>query len=129
MANGEVIKEILKIMEFWLKLEVAGFRIDAAHVVTDPVDVDHIDFGNLHTLFEKMNDLLLEKNPSAVLLGEASVPTEKIGRYFLSLTGKPRLHCREVKFNFPYKHTDSDEIHIKIGYFILFSVNFPCIIS
>jgi maltose alpha-D-glucosyltransferase / alpha-amylase len=103
MANGEVIKEILKIMEFWLRLGVDGFRIDAAHVVTDPVDVDHIDFGNLHTLFEKMNDLLLEKNPSAVLLGEASVPPEKIGQYFLSSTGKPRLH---MLFNFiSNKHT------------------------
>jgi maltose alpha-D-glucosyltransferase / alpha-amylase len=103
MANPAVIKEILKIMEFWLKLGVSGFRIDAAHVITDPVDVDHIDFGNLHTLFEKMNELLKEKNPSAVLLGEASVPAGKVHKYFLSSEGKTRLH---MLFNFiSNKHT------------------------
>jgi maltose alpha-D-glucosyltransferase / alpha-amylase len=103
MANPGVIKEILKIMEFWLKLGVSGFRIDAAHVITDPVDVDHIDFGNLHSLFEKMNDLIREKRPSAVLLGEASVPPEETREYFLSDNGNPRLH---MLFNFiSNKHT------------------------
>ncbi|WP_139297529.1 alpha-amylase family glycosyl hydrolase [Nitrosomonas communis] len=58
MANHEVVGEILKIMEFWFKLGVSGFRIDTAHAVTNPIDVEHTDFIDLYTLFKKMNDLL-----------------------------------------------------------------------
>ncbi|SFD97530.1 alpha-amylase family protein [Nitrosomonas sp. Nm166] len=103
LANPEVVSEVIKIMEFWLELGVSGFRIDAAHAVTNPVDVEHIDFGNLHTLFEKMNDLLKEKYPDAILLGEADVPPDELPAYFLSSDGRPRLH---MLFNFiSNKHT------------------------
>lgn len=97
LANPEVIDEILKIMEFWIRLGVSGFRIDAAHSITSTVDVEHIDFGNLHSLFEKMNDLLKEIKPGAILLGEADVPAGELNRYFFSKKGEPRLN---VLFNF-----------------------------
>lgn len=97
LANPRVRTEILKIMEFWLKLGVSGFRIDAAHVVTDPTDVEHIDFGNLHQLFEDMRDFIDERNPEAVLLGEANVPEDELPKYFTNDEGQPRMH---MLFNF-----------------------------
>ncbi|WMJ72098.1 alpha-amylase family protein [Cytophagaceae bacterium ABcell3] len=98
LANPRVRKEVLKIMDFWLKLGVSGFRIDAAHVVTDPADVDHIDFGNLHTLFDEMRAFLDIRNPNAVLLGEASVGPDELPKYFgNNESGKERIH---MLFNF-----------------------------
>lgn len=81
ISNPEVQNEILKIIDFWLKLGVDGFRIDAAHVISDPVDVEHIDFGNLHKFFSTMRGFIEERNSNAVLLGEVSVPPEELKKY------------------------------------------------
>jgi maltose alpha-D-glucosyltransferase / alpha-amylase len=97
IANPDLRSEVIKIMEFWLKLGVSGFRIDAAHVVTDPTDVDHINFDNLHRFFGDMRDFLKERNPQAILLGEASLPPDDHTQYFISEEGKPRMH---MLFNF-----------------------------
>lgn len=97
LSNQEVVSELCKIMEFWIRLGVTGFRIDAAHSVTSVVNVEHIDFGNLHLLFERMNDLLKKIRPDAILLGEADVEPEELNSYFISDKGEPRLH---ILFNF-----------------------------
>lgn len=97
LANPEVVEEIQKIMEYWIRLGVSGFRIDAAHSVTSTVDVEHIDFGNLHSLFDKMNDILKEIRPDAILLGEADVEEKELKKYFISEGGESRMH---VLFNF-----------------------------
>jgi maltose alpha-D-glucosyltransferase / alpha-amylase len=82
IANPEVKKEILKIMGFWLSLGVAGFRVDAAHIITDPVDVEHINFSNLHEFFREMRAFMALHRPDGVLLGEANVPPEEFQKYF-----------------------------------------------
>jgi maltose alpha-D-glucosyltransferase / alpha-amylase len=97
LANPEVIDEILKIMEYWIRLGVSGFRIDAAHSVTSTFDVENIDFGNLHTLFDKLNDLLKKIRPDAILLGEADVKEKELKKYFIGEDGEPRMH---MLFNF-----------------------------
>ncbi|MFN3403958.1 MAG: alpha-amylase family protein [Cytophagaceae bacterium] len=98
ISNKEVRNEIIKTMKFWLKLGVSGFRVDAAHIITDPVDVEHIDFGNLHELFDEMRELIEEVNPEAVLLGEACVSPEEQKKYFADKErNKHRIH---MLFNF-----------------------------
>jgi maltose alpha-D-glucosyltransferase / alpha-amylase len=82
MPNPEVRNEILRIMNFWLKLGVSGFRIDAAHVITDSEDVEHIDYGNLHRFFSDMRSFMDERFPTGVLLGEASVGPDELEAYF-----------------------------------------------
>ncbi len=82
ISNKEVQGEILKIMGFWLRLGVCGFRIDAAHVITDTTDVAHTNYGNLHQFFAKMREYTASINPEAVLLGEADVKAEEITKYF-----------------------------------------------
>lgn len=99
MANPAVRQEVLKIMGYWLKLGVSGFRLDASHIITDTVDVEHIDFGNLHQFFNEVRDFLDERNPNAVLLGEANVPPEELRSYFDDGDGdaNDRIH---MLFNF-----------------------------
>lgn len=94
ISNKEVQKEILKIMRFWLRLGVCGFRIDAAHVITDSADVDHIDFNNLHQFFKEMRKFATSINPEALLLGEVDVEADKITQYF---GDNSRIH---MLFNF-----------------------------
>lgn len=105
MANPAVREEVLKIAGFWLKLGVSGFRLDASHIITDTVDVEHIDFGNLHQFFSQLRDFVDERNPNAVLLGEANVPPEELQSYFGddNGNGNDRIH---MLFNFlANKHT------------------------
>jgi maltose alpha-D-glucosyltransferase / alpha-amylase len=98
IPNPEVRHEILRIMNFWLKLGVSGFRIDAAHVITDSEDVDHIDYGNLHDFFSDMRSFMDEAFPTGVLLGEASVGPDELEAYFKDESGdKGRMH---LLFNF-----------------------------
>jgi maltose alpha-D-glucosyltransferase / alpha-amylase len=94
MANPEVRKEIINIMDFWLKLGVDGFRVDSAHIITDPIDVDHIDFGNLHEFLDEMRDFMNSYYPHAILLGEANVPKDRLKLYF---ENDNRMH---MLFNF-----------------------------
>lgn len=103
IANSEVRKEILKIMEFWLDKGVSGFRVDAAHVVSDPTHVKRTDYKNLHKFFGTMREFLDERDPEAVLLGEASVDADELKKYFKSQDEEPRMH---MLFNFlANKHT------------------------
>lgn len=94
ISNEEVQEEILKIMGFWLKLGVSGFRIDAAHVITDATDVAHTNYDSLHKFFAKMREFTASINPEAVLLGEADVKADEIIQYF---GDNSRIH---MLFNF-----------------------------
>lgn len=97
IANPELQKEILKIMDFWLKIGVSGFRIDAAHVISDPSDIEHVDYGVLHKFFGAMRNFVDERDPETVLLGEASVSPDELEHYFTGEKEKPRMH---MLFNF-----------------------------
>lgn len=94
IPNPKVQEEILKIMHFWLRLGVAGFRIDAAHVVTDTVKVQKVDYGELHKFFKQMRQKIEEVNSEAVLLGEADVVLKEVEHYF---GNNNRMH---MLFNF-----------------------------
>ena len=88
--NPAVRQEILRIAEFWLRLGVSGFRIDAAPFLIEPrpengrpaVDGNGApsepDFGFLHELHE----LVSWRSSGAVLLAEANVPDDEIVDYF-----------------------------------------------
>jgi maltose alpha-D-glucosyltransferase / alpha-amylase len=97
ISNPEVRREIIKIMGFWLKLGIDGFRIDAAHTITDPVDVEHVDFDNLHEFFNEMRSFIDQNYPNTILLGEANVPHDELVEFFGSEDQKPRMH---MLFNF-----------------------------
>lgn len=73
MTNPEVVAEVKKIMRFWLKLGVDGFRIDAAaHIITNKGK--HKFRSDRHDVFREWRAFLKESYPEAVFLAEVDVP-------------------------------------------------------
>src|SRR5690606_31630804 len=75
MTNPEVQDEVIRIIDFWLKLGISGFRIDAApHIVREKGKYKFDD--DPHNIFRKIRQHVNEKNPEAVLLAEVNVKPE-----------------------------------------------------
>jgi len=92
IANPAVHKEIHHIMGFWLALGVAGFRVDAAHVlVQNNEDAAHEGF---YDLLEDMRAYITTHSRDAILLAEATGTPETVGKFF---KGTERMH---MMFNF-----------------------------
>lgn len=92
IANPDVREEIHRIMRFWLMLGVAGFRVDAAHIlVQSDTDKDKDEF---YDLLEDMREFINTHSQDAILLAEASGPPHVVGSFF---KGKERMH---MMFNF-----------------------------
>ncbi len=80
LANPRVIHEIERIMSFWLRLGVSGFRIDAAvHMVRQ---AGGGDLKKGYWLLEHMRDFVTMRRPETVLLGEIDTDPEKYVEYF-----------------------------------------------
>ncbi len=80
LGNPKVIKEIERIIAFWLRLGVSGFRVDAAsHLVEQAGGGDDQDG---YWLLEHMRDFVTLRRPEAVLLGEVDVEPELYRGYF-----------------------------------------------
>jgi len=92
IGNPEVVREIHHIMDFWLTLGVAGFRIDAAHMLVQS-DTSH-DKDKYYILIEDMRKFITMHSRDAILLAEASGPPEVVGSFF---KGEERMH---MMFNF-----------------------------
>lgn len=97
LSHPDVQEEILRIMDFWMDRGVSAFRVDAAHMITDPVEVEKTDYHSMHKLFNKMRDHLEQRSPDGVLLAEANVPPGKLADYFNDGEGDARMH---MLFNF-----------------------------
>ena len=79
-TNPRVIHEIERIMSFWLRLGVSGFRIDAAvHMVRQ---AGGGDLRQGYWLLEHMRDFVTMRRPETVLLGEIDTDPEKYIEYF-----------------------------------------------
>ncbi|WP_206436022.1 alpha-amylase family protein [Altericroceibacterium xinjiangense] len=96
MKNPEVQAEILRIMGFWLRLGVSGFRLDAVPfiIATD----EHEEAGGTErefALLRKMREFSQFRDGDSVLLAEANVKPEASIEYFGP--SAERLH---MMFNF-----------------------------
>ncbi len=92
ITNPEVHKEIFNIMGFWLALGVAGFRVDAAHILVQ--DDNNESAEHFYKLLEDMRSYINTHSTDAILLAEATGPPEMIGNFFKEET---RMH---MAFNF-----------------------------
>ena len=73
--------EIYKVVQFWLRLGVAGFRIDAAPYLTaKAAQEDPTSHG--HWFLRKLRDLVREHRADGILLGETDVDREEYGDFF-----------------------------------------------
>ncbi|KEO75366.1 alpha-amylase family glycosyl hydrolase [Anditalea andensis] len=94
IASLQVREEVFKVIKFWLNLGVSGFRIDAAHALTDTVSNDQTTKNNLNEFLDEIRKYTENINPDAILLAEADVDPKDIQDYF----GKgDRMH---MLFNF-----------------------------
>ena len=81
LANPAAREEIYRIMSFWLRLGVAGFRVDAAsHMIERAKAADPRDDG--YWLMNDLRTFVQARDPDAVLFGEVDVPPEQYERYF-----------------------------------------------
>lgn len=81
IANPRVREEICRIMGFWLRLGVSGFRVDAAsHMMRSAAAADPRE-GGLWWL-EQMREYVQQRSPTAILMGEADVAVHEYSEYF-----------------------------------------------
>jgi maltose alpha-D-glucosyltransferase/alpha-amylase len=81
LENPRVRDELERIMTFWLRLGVSGFRVDAVpYMVERAQQADPSDDGQW--LVRRMRDVITQQNSGAVLLGEADVEPKTYADYF-----------------------------------------------
>lgn len=93
ISNEDVQEEIFRIMHFWLKLGVSGFRVDAApHMFTEK---GRADFGeDPHSIFRHFREFVETQKKDAILLAEVDLAP---GKYEKFLGDEDQMH---MLFNF-----------------------------
>lgn len=74
IGNPRVREEILRIMGFWLRMGVSGFRVDAAPFLIDGYPTHH----DSRSFIGEMRRFVARRSPEVVLLGEINVPPEEV---------------------------------------------------
>lgn len=81
LDNPRVREEVERIMTFWLRLGVSGFRVDAVPFMVERARAaDPTDDGQW--LVRDLRDLVTSTRPGAVLLGESDVRPKEYEDYF-----------------------------------------------
>ncbi len=82
LANPAVKEEILKVMSFWLELNVAGFRFDAANHILEGPDLQVHDRDAQHHLLRELTAFMRSRRGDAIFLAEADDSSEHLRGYF-----------------------------------------------
>ena len=88
-TNHPVVQdEIRKIMGFWIKLGVSGFRLDAAPFIVELKEIQQVQHerdeaprSDPHLLLQRMREFLSWRQGDAVFLAEANVLYDQVGPY------------------------------------------------
>lgn len=94
IANPEVRHEIMRIIGFWLKMGVSGFRVDAAEFLIHPYGLKGVKAGQLTGFLEEMRDFITLRKGDAILLAETNIRPGEMQTY---LDGGRKMH---MLFNF-----------------------------
>jgi len=81
LDNPLVRQEMHRTMTFWLRLGIAGFRVDAAPFLVERGRAAEPDSDG-QWLVREMRELVAHHQPGAVLLGEVDVEPQKYADYF-----------------------------------------------
>jgi maltose alpha-D-glucosyltransferase/alpha-amylase len=82
MANPAVRAEVRKIIAFWLRLGVSGFRMDAAPFVIEVTRPNDPNPAKAFDWLQEFRELLSWRRGDAVILAEANVEREELVEYF-----------------------------------------------
>ena len=81
-GNPAVLDEIEKVMDHWLALGVAGFRLDAIPFVIGQNGLMQADPANPDGVMQRLNGYIERRRPGGLLAGEVNLPPADTGRYF-----------------------------------------------
>ncbi len=86
VANPLVRDEIRKITAFWLRLGLAGFRVDAVPYLIE-IGVPGSAHGDALQWFDHLASYVSRRDAGGALLGEVNVPPEDLRHYFADAPG------------------------------------------
>jgi maltose alpha-D-glucosyltransferase/alpha-amylase len=86
ITNPEVREEICRIVAFWERLGVSGFRLDAAPFLIEQIGPD-IHEQRRYEFLTELREQLSWRRGDAVFLAEAHVPADELGRYYGTAEG------------------------------------------
>ena len=81
-ANPEVRAEVRKIMAFWLRLGVAGFRMDAAPFIIEQTRPNEPNAPKAFDYLREMRELASWRCGDALILAEANAEKDELVQYF-----------------------------------------------
>ena len=80
-ANPEVRREIKKILRFWLRQGISGFRLDAVPHMIRPKGDRHFQ-GDPHEHLQNLRNFIEDQSLSAMLFAEVDVEPDKLEQFF-----------------------------------------------
>ena len=80
--NPRVQKEIFRIMDFWFKMGVDGFRLDAIPYLYQRENTNCENLPETHAFLKKLRKYVDDNHPNKTLLAEANMWPEEAARYF-----------------------------------------------
>lgn len=99
MEHPAVREEILKILGFWLRLGVSGFRLDAAPFVIERVRPGDPQPPRDYALLSTLRAHMSWRLGDSLLLAEANVPLAELPAYF----GEPGGGCDRAQMLFAFR--------------------------
>ena len=80
--NREVKEEAYKVLQYWLKQGMDGFRLDAVPFIVDIPRTGSANPDHLFNILTELRNAVRKIKPDALLLGEANVTAEENEDYF-----------------------------------------------
>ncbi len=82
MQDSAVLNELRKLMVYWLRKGINGFRVDAVTYLTEEPNEGNKKFKQQYDILTYMRSVLQHEDPNALLLGEATVPAKQNPDFF-----------------------------------------------
>lgn len=80
--NAEVQQEIFKVLDYWCKMGVDGFRLDAIPYLFEREGTNGENLPETHDFLKKLRRFVDEHHPGTVFLAEANMWPEDSASYF-----------------------------------------------
>ncbi|TDO50658.1 maltose alpha-D-glucosyltransferase/alpha-amylase [Kribbella sp. VKM Ac-2527] len=94
IANPRVREEITRVIGFWLRLGLSGFRVDAVPFLLDTAgSLEAEDLPDPHDYLRDLRAFLSRRNGQAVLLGEVNLPYKETRQFFGDEDGDELTMC------------------------------------
>ena len=80
--NPQVLKEVLKVMKYWLDLGIDGLRFDAVPYLIEREGTSNENLPETHAILKSIRKELDQNYPNRMFLAEANMWPEDVQQYF-----------------------------------------------